>query len=123
MANANLFPPKDPDYKPHLRQSGTVTDFKTLGDCLQELRFCKNKLKDLKDKKQRAAQIAAEPFLAEEDILEKQVAAMQGNIDQYLTVNMDTQAELISTLPDVTIEEVHKFKIKFKKEGKPNAKA
>ncbi|HMQ79187.1 MAG TPA: hypothetical protein PKE39_04385 [Ignavibacteria bacterium] len=116
-----LFPNKEPNYKPHLRQSGTITDFKSFEQSLQELRFCKNKLSEVRVKKARAALIATKPFLEEEQLLEKQVEDMQGNIDVYLNQNMETQADLINNLPDVKIEEVHKFKIKFTKESKKNA--
>ncbi len=116
-----LFPQKEPNYKPHLRQSGVITDFKTFEKSLQELRFCKNKLAELRVKKGRAIQIAVEPFISEEKLLVKQVEDMQGNIDVYLNLNMEEQAELISKLPDVKIEEIHKFKIKFTKENKKNA--
>lgn len=117
---ANLFPSKEPNYKPHLRQSGAITDFKTFEQSLQELRFCKNKLAEIRAKKQRAVIIATEPFLEEEKLLEKQVEDMQGNLNVYLNQNMEEQAELISNLPDVKIQEVHTFKIKFTKEKKNN---
>lgn len=51
MGNSNhLFPNPDPVYKPHLRQSGTITSFKAFEDSLQELSFCKAKLKEAKEK-------------------------------------------------------------------------
>jgi hypothetical protein len=113
-----LFPPKDPVYKPHLRQSGTITTFKAFEESLTELRFCKNKLTEIKEKEQHAIELAIEPFADEKALLKKQVEEIEGNVQLYLGQNFESIKPNLDTLQGVEIEEIHKFKIKSKKEKK-----
>jgi len=124
MSNANhLFQNPEPVYKPLLRQPGTITSFKIFEESLSELKFCKAKLKDLKDKEARAMELAREPFADEITLLQKQAADLSGNIELYALANTDENTkELINHISGVEIEEIHKVKIKFLKGDKKNVK-
>lgn len=116
-----LFPNKEPAYKPHLRQSGTITSFKAFEESLQELKFCNQKLKEVKQKKAHAIELAVEPFLGEENLLKKQILEMQSNLEVFMNTRDEDTKNRIAQIPDVEIVEIHTYKIKFKKEGKKNA--
>lgn len=116
MPTDTLFPEKDPVYKDHLKETGAIASFKEFEDTVKELRFCKSKLKTAKDNQTHAADLAKQPFKKEIELLEENIDQKLEAIQVYYLTHEEELQEKKVLLPDVEFEEIHKIKIKFKKE-------
>lgn len=116
MSDDTLFPEKKPVYEELLKETTGIDSFKTFEQTVKEIRFCKNKLKDARDNQNRAAEIAKEPYRAEIEMLEEQIDSKSTAVQTYYLTHEEEIKSKKTLLPDVDFEEIHKIKIKFKKE-------
>ena len=119
LTHATLFGgSKSPAYMDILKEPSELTDWPAVEKALTELKFCKDTLGKLNLSINAEKNLIENQYADEKNKLGEQIAKLTENITEYLSEHPDEVTEKKQFLDNVEIEEIHKFKIKFKKGNK-----